>query len=207
MAILNNIWNYCFRCHGVVSKIRIRDRTLVPKGCRGRLLYCIFETYTGLQYGVYPPRLENIMVYICFLEKTWRDLPKKGKENKGTAREILFCLYHRIKDAFFVWTTSRSVIYNGIFKLDIFSSDSNIEVKATNGSMPIWIIKKEKSSLQWSRYIIFKHVFGCVLCAPGCFSLFRASALMDDNVMHKYTKTACEPRHFVQYDQVCCEIL
>ena len=24
---------------------------------------------------------------------------------------------------------------------------------------------------------------------------------MDDNVMHKYTKTATEPRHFVQYDQ------
>ncbi|CAJ0568392.1 unnamed protein product, partial [Mesorhabditis spiculigera] len=46
-----------------------------------------------------------------------------------------------------------------------------------------------------------EHVFGCVLCAPGCFSLFRASALMDDNVMHKYTTTAVEPRHFVQYDQ------
>ncbi|KAL3981376.1 Chitin synthase family protein [Acanthocheilonema viteae] len=38
-----------------------------------------------------------------------------------------------------------------------------------------------------------EHVFGCVLCALGCFSLFRASALMDDNIMHKYTKTASEP--------------
>uniref|UniRef100_A0A915IV02 chitin synthase n=1 Tax=Romanomermis culicivorax TaxID=13658 RepID=A0A915IV02_ROMCU len=46
-----------------------------------------------------------------------------------------------------------------------------------------------------------EHVFGCVLCSPGCFSLFRASALMDDNVMQKYTKLPTEPRHFVQYDQ------
>ncbi|TMS33223.1 hypothetical protein L596_000986 [Steinernema carpocapsae] len=43
-----------------------------------------------------------------------------------------------------------------------------------------------------------EHVFGCVLCAPGCFSLFRASALMDDNIMHKYTKMATDQG---QYDQ------
>ena len=28
-----------------------------------------------------------------------------------------------------------------------------------------------------------EHVLGCVLCSPGCFSLFRAKAIMDDNVM------------------------
>lgn len=42
---------------------------------------------------------------------------------------------------------------------------------------------------------------GCVLCSPGCFSLFRGSALMDDNVMAKYTKVPTEPHHYVQYDQ------
>ena len=31
-----------------------------------------------------------------------------------------------------------------------------------------------------------EHVLGCVLCSPGCFSLFRAKAIMDDNVMAKY---------------------
>ncbi|KAJ8967543.1 hypothetical protein NQ314_002858 [Rhamnusium bicolor] len=46
-----------------------------------------------------------------------------------------------------------------------------------------------------------EHVIGCVLCSPGCFSLFRAKALMDDNVMAKYTTVSEEPRHFVQYDQ------
>ena len=37
--------------------------------------------------------------------------------------------------------------------------------------------------------------------SPGCFSLFRAKAVMDDNVMNKYTTIATQPRHYVQYDQ------
>ena len=46
-----------------------------------------------------------------------------------------------------------------------------------------------------------EHVMGCVLCSPGCFSMFRGEALMDDNVMKMYTTVSKEPRHFVQYDQ------
>lgn len=46
-----------------------------------------------------------------------------------------------------------------------------------------------------------EHMIGCVLCSPGCFSLFRAKALMDDNVMKKYTTRSDEARHYVQYDQ------
>ncbi len=39
-----------------------------------------------------------------------------------------------------------------------------------------------------------EHVMGCVLCSPGCFSLFRAKALMDDNVMRMYTTKSENPR-------------
>ncbi|KAJ8974097.1 hypothetical protein NQ317_011616 [Molorchus minor] len=46
-----------------------------------------------------------------------------------------------------------------------------------------------------------EHVIGCVLCSPGCFSLFRGKSLMDDNVMKKYTTHSDEARHYVQYDQ------
>ncbi|XP_070177240.1 uncharacterized protein [Littorina saxatilis] len=46
-----------------------------------------------------------------------------------------------------------------------------------------------------------EHVFGCVLCCPGCFSLFRGSALMDDNVMKMYTTEPTEAIHFIQYEQ------
>ncbi|KAE9421814.1 hypothetical protein Angca_003086, partial [Angiostrongylus cantonensis] len=69
-----------------------------------------------------------------------------------------------------------------------------------SGSLMVWYQKFEYAIGHWFQKAA-EHVFGCVLCAPGCFSLFRASALMDDNIMHKYTKTAQEPRHFVQYDQ------
>lgn len=46
-----------------------------------------------------------------------------------------------------------------------------------------------------------EHMIGCVLCSPGCFSLFRGRALMDDSVMAKYTTVSEEARHYVQYDQ------
>ena len=46
-----------------------------------------------------------------------------------------------------------------------------------------------------------EHVIGCVLCSPGCFSLFRAKALMTENVMNKYTSKASEAIQYVQYDQ------
>ena len=46
-----------------------------------------------------------------------------------------------------------------------------------------------------------EHVLGCVLCSPGCFSLFRGSALMDDNVMRKYATEPSKPRHHIQFDQ------
>ena len=41
-----------------------------------------------------------------------------------------------------------------------------------------------------------EHVFGCVLCSPGCFSLFRASALVDINVMNRYTAKPTEGNHY-----------
>ena len=46
-----------------------------------------------------------------------------------------------------------------------------------------------------------EHVFGCALCAPGCFSMFRGKALMAENVMATYTTQSTEPIHYIQYDQ------
>ena len=46
-----------------------------------------------------------------------------------------------------------------------------------------------------------EHILGCVLCSPGCFSLFRGEALMSDNVMNTYTTVPTKPEHHVQYDQ------
>ena len=49
-----------------------------------------------------------------------------------------------------------------------------------------------------------EHMLGCVLCSPGCFSLFRGSTLMDDNVMRTYATRSSEARHYLQYDQGVC---
>ncbi|OQR75922.1 hypothetical protein BIW11_08112, partial [Tropilaelaps mercedesae] len=69
------------------------------------------------------------------------------------------------------------------------------------GSGPIvWYQKFEYAVGHWLQKAT-EHTFGCVLCSPGCFSLFRAGALMADGVMRTYTMECKEPQHFVQYDQ------
>ena len=64
----------------------------------------------------------------------------------------------------------------------------------------VWYQKFEYAVGHWLHKSA-EHVFGCVLCSPGCFSLFRAAALMDNNVMKKYTVKASRARHHIQYDQ------
>ncbi|MGH0128417.1 UNVERIFIED_CONTAM: hypothetical protein FKN15_058311 [Acipenser sinensis] len=66
----------------------------------------------------------------------------------------------------------------------------------------VWFQKFEYAVCHWFQKTA-EHVFGCVLCSPGCFSLFRGAALMDDNVMKKYATKATEAAQYVQYDQGC----
>jgi chitin synthase len=68
------------------------------------------------------------------------------------------------------------------------------------GGPMVWYQKFEYAVGHWLQKAT-EHMLGCVLCSPGCFSLFRGSALMDDNVMKTYTTPPTEPRHYVQYDQ------
>ena len=69
----------------------------------------------------------------------------------------------------------------------------------TPGPM-VWYQKFEYAVGHWLQKTA-EHVFGSVLCSPGCFSLFRGSALMDDNVLKRYTTTATRAAEYVQYDQ------
>lgn len=64
----------------------------------------------------------------------------------------------------------------------------------------VWYQKFEYAVGHWLQKAT-EHVIGCVLCSPGCFSLFRARSLMDKNVMKKYTTYPTEAKHYVQYDQ------
>ncbi|XP_052242460.1 chitin synthase chs-1-like [Dreissena polymorpha] len=64
----------------------------------------------------------------------------------------------------------------------------------------VWFQKFEYAIAHWLQKAT-EHVLGCVLCSPGCFSLFRGSALMDDNIMKKYTILPTEASHHLMYDQ------
>nr|XP_032836323.1 chitin synthase chs-2-like [Petromyzon marinus] len=64
----------------------------------------------------------------------------------------------------------------------------------------VWYQKFEYAVGHWLQKTA-EHVLGCVLCSPGCFSLFRAKAIMDDNVLKTYTTVATEALQYIQYDQ------
>ncbi|KAK0162509.1 hypothetical protein PV327_006282 [Microctonus hyperodae] len=64
----------------------------------------------------------------------------------------------------------------------------------------VWFQKFEYAIGHWLQKST-EHTIGSVLCSPGCFSLFRAKALMEDNVMRKYATRSTDARHYIQYDQ------
>ena len=64
----------------------------------------------------------------------------------------------------------------------------------------VWYQQFEYAVSHWLQKAT-EHVIGCVLCSPGCFSLFRGSAILHPDVLDTYTTVATEAKHFVQYDQ------
>ncbi|XP_061597461.1 chitin synthase chs-2-like isoform X2 [Cololabis saira] len=73
-------------------------------------------------------------------------------------------------------------------------------IHPTGSGPAVWFQKFEYAVSHWLQKTA-EHVFGCVLCSPGCFSLFRAEALMDDNVMKRYSTKSMEASQYIQYDQ------
>lgn len=64
----------------------------------------------------------------------------------------------------------------------------------------VWYQKFEYAVGHWLQKAT-EHMIGCVMCSPGCFSLFRSYALMDDNVTRRYASKSDEPLDYIQYDQ------
>jgi len=92
-----------------------------------------------------------------------------------------------------------------ILLLDLMKKDNKLgaacgRIHPTGSGPMVWYQKFEYAIGHWLQKAT-EHVIGCVLCSPGCFSLFRGEALMDDAVMNKYTTLPTEAHHFVQYDQ------
>ncbi|CAC5393469.1 CHS1 [Mytilus coruscus] len=69
------------------------------------------------------------------------------------------------------------------------------------GSGPmVWYQQFEYAISHWLQKAT-EHVIGCVLCSPGCFSLFRGSAILHSDILETYTTVASEAQQYVQYDQ------
>jgi len=64
----------------------------------------------------------------------------------------------------------------------------------------VWYQKFEYAVGHWLTKTC-EHMFGTVLCCPGCFSVIRASALIDDNVLKTFTRMAGTGKHLVQFEQ------
>ena len=62
----------------------------------------------------------------------------------------------------------------------------------------VWYQKFEYCLSHWLQKAT-EHVLGCVLCSPGCFSLFRCSKIED--VMARYSHLPEGARQHVQFDQ------
>ncbi|XP_045535412.1 chitin synthase chs-2 isoform X1 [Papilio machaon] len=89
--------------------------------------------------------------------------------------------------------------------IDLMKKNKNLgaacgRIHPVGSGMMVWYQMFEYAIGHWLQKAT-EHMIGCVLCSPGCFSLFRGKALMDDNVMKKYTLRSDEARHYVQYDQ------
>ncbi|KAK3873993.1 hypothetical protein Pcinc_021038 [Petrolisthes cinctipes] len=89
--------------------------------------------------------------------------------------------------------------------LDLMRKNNNLgaacgRIHPVGAGLMVWYQMFEYAIGHWLQKAT-EHMIGCVLCSPGCFSLFRGKALMDDNVMARYTTKSSQARHYVQYDQ------
>ncbi|CAL4108316.1 unnamed protein product, partial [Meganyctiphanes norvegica] len=89
--------------------------------------------------------------------------------------------------------------------IDLMKKNTNLgaacgRIHPIGTGMMVWYQMFEYAIGHWLQKAT-EHMIGCVLCSPGCFSLFRGKALMDDNVMARYTTKSNQARHYVQYDQ------
>ncbi|XP_071550893.1 chitin synthase chs-2 isoform X4 [Panulirus ornatus] len=89
--------------------------------------------------------------------------------------------------------------------VDLMKKNTNLgaacgRIHPVGSGLMVWYQMFEYAIGHWLQKAT-EHMIGCVLCSPGCFSLFRGKALMDDNVMARYTTKSSQARHYVQYDQ------
>ncbi|XP_057374919.1 chitin synthase chs-2-like [Daphnia carinata] len=90
--------------------------------------------------------------------------------------------------------------------VDLMNAQRDVGI-ACNRSHPtgsagpiVWYQIFEYATCFW----LLKHsedLLGSILCAPGCYCLIRASVLMDEEIMNKFTALSVKAHHIIQRDQ------
>ncbi|GAB1605228.1 chitin synthase chs-1 [Argonauta hians] len=131
----------------------------------------------------------------------------KGHSNASILNHLSDDDFKRIEKTFILTLDGDVDFKPNSVKLLIDRMQKNSQVGAVCGRIHpvgtgpmVWYQQFEYAVGHWLQKAA-EHVFGCVLCCPGCFSLFRASAIMDDNVIRAYTRKAVRARDFIQYEQ------
>ncbi|KAG7158769.1 Chitin synthase chs-2-like, partial [Homarus americanus] len=91
--------------------------------------------------------------------------------------------------------------------VDLMKKNTNLgaacgRIHPVGSGLMVWYQMFEYAIGHWLQKAT-EHMIGCVLCSPGCFSLFRGKALMDDNVMARYTLKSSQARE----DRWLCTLL
>ena len=147
-------------------------------------------------------RWSQIMYMYYFLGYKLKEMDGKEETDRGTVEQDISG-----KNTFLLALDGDvDFLPDAVIKVvDILEKNDKIgaacgRIHPTGGGYMTWYQKFEYAIGHWLQKST-EHVLGCVLCSPGCFSLFRGQALMNDNVMRTYATKSELPQHYIQYDQ------
>ena len=179
---------------------RIEPPKLVPTPYGGRLEYtlpCKTRMYVHLKDKSkirHKKRWSQCMYMYYLLGHRLQDLPI-SKERKAIRAENTYIL---ALDGDIDFQPPAVTLVVDLMKKDNCLGAACGRIHPVGNGPMVWYQLFEYAIGHWLQKAA-EHVIGCVMCSPGCFSLFRAKALLD--VMDIYTTKAEEPLYCIQYDQ------
>ncbi|XP_076087751.1 chitin synthase chs-2-like [Mytilus galloprovincialis] len=186
--------------HNVITKIKAPTKIPTPYG--GKLEWKlpggnkIIAHLKDKQKIRHKKRWSQVMYMYYFLGHKLMNL-KKSKKAKETIAQNTFIL---ALDGDVDFQPSAVQLLVDRMKKNLNVGAACGRIHPIGAGPMIWYQKFEYAVSHWLQKAA-ENMIGCVLCSPGCFSLFRGFSLMDDNVMAKYTTVPTEAYQHVQYDQ------
>ncbi|KAI3387050.1 hypothetical protein SNEBB_001269 [Seison nebaliae] len=180
---------------GNLLKVHLKDRLKTQRRKRWSIVMCL---YYVLGYNLLGECENRLRVLQTMLAKDAR-LIKMAKKHDSKIDGINCRLYYKDvlgpqrllkSENLFILLLDGDVDFNpDSVKMLLDKMKKDKRVAAVTGRIHpigfgpmIWYQKMEYALNYWLQKTT-EHTLGCVFCATGCFSLFRGSALLDDNVL------------------------